>query len=270
MTSFARSTAFWMALLGAYLGSKECHGWMAPPTPSLVSSRVTSKGSLVGLEWSSSSRLQAAASKEEEEEDWESMEESVYPNTKVLRFLEKKYPSFFRFLCEDNDAWLLALREGVSGDDGTSGTSHTIFVPNEKAFEALGETKKNQLMDPRNMELRDKIASCHLLVGESISATQLQTEDWSKGRPKDGSKPNTLIAGFKTMGGQEIPVGRSKSGGVFGTSLLAKEDGDIVIGPKAKIIQSFQVEGCLVHEMDDLVSPVGLWRYADQLRIPGF
>ena len=66
----------------------------------------------------------------------------------------------------------------------------------------------------------------------------------------------------------EVPVGRSKSGGVLGFG--AKEDGDIVIGPEAKIVQSFEVEECLVHDMDSLVSPEVLWRYCDQLRIPGF
>jgi hypothetical protein len=63
-------------------------------------------------------------------------------------------------------------------------------------------------------------------------------------------------------------VGRSKSGGFWGYG--AKEDGDIVIGPEAKIVQSFNVESCVVHEMDALVSPLALWRYCDQLRIPGF
>lgn len=78
---------------------------------------------------------------------------------------------------------------------------------------------------------------------------------------------DTLIAGIKTLSG-EVPVGRSKSGGFLG--LGATEDGDIVIGPSAKIVQSFNVEGSFVHEVDDLISPQILWRYCDQLRIPGF
>lgn len=75
-----------------------------------------------------------------------------------------------------------------------------------------------------------------------------------------------MIAAIVTLGG-EVPVGRSKSGGFLGFG--AKEDGDIVIGPEAKIVQSFQVEESIVHEVDSLVSPVVLWRYADQLRLPG-
>ena len=112
-----------------------------------------------------------------------------------------------------------------------------------------------------------QVGSYHVIPGQAISAIELRTEDWTRGRPKDGSKPNTLIAAVKTLSG-EVPVGRSKSGGVLGFG--AKEDGDIVIGPEAKIVQSFEVEECLVHDMDSLVSPEVLWRYCDQLRIPGF
>lgn len=43
--------------------------------------------------------------------------------------------------------------------------------------------------------------------------------------------------------------------------------GDIVIGPEAKIVKSFNVDGSFVHEVDDLISPALLWRYCDQLRI---
>lgn len=143
----------------------------------------------------------------------------------------------------------------------------TIFAPNEAAFEALGEKKAAQIDDPRNLEIREKMGSYHIVVGEAISAVELRTEDWTKGRPKDGSPPNTLIAGVKTLSG-EVPVGRSKSGGLLGWG--AKEDGDIVIGPEAKIVQSFLVDGSFVHEVDALVSPLILWRYCDQLRIPGF
>jgi hypothetical protein len=81
------------------------------------------------------------------------------------------------------------------------------------------------------------------------------------------SLPDTVIAGIKTLSG-EVPVGRSKSGGFLG--LGATEDGDVVIGPAAKILQSFNVEGSIVHEVDALISPQILWRYCDQLRIPGF
>lgn len=173
----------------------------------------------------------------------------------VELFLNKRYPSFSKILLNDD------VRKAIN--DGKS----TIFVPNEAAFERLDEKKRSQITDPRNEEIREKMGSYHLIPGQTISAIELKTEDWTKGRPKDGSKPNTLIAGIVTLSG-EVPVGRSKSGGFLGFG--AKEDGDIVVGPKAKIVQSFNVQDSMIHEMDGFISPQVLWRYMDQLRIPGF
>ena len=173
----------------------------------------------------------------------------------VELFLNKRYPSFSKILLNDD------VRKAIN--DGKS----TIFVPNEAAFERLDEKKRSQITDPRNEEIREKMGSYHLLPGQTISAIELKTEDWTKGRPKDGSKPNTLIAGIVTLSG-EVPVGRSKSGGFLGFG--AKEDGDIVVGPKAKIVQSFNVQDSMIHEMDGFIFPQVLWRYMDQLRIPGF
>lgn len=170
---------------------------------------------------------------------------------KLDAFLEKKYPTFYSFV---NDEMVSAIKQGTC----------TVFVPNEAAFERLGEKKMTQINDPRNLEIREKMGSYHVISGQSVDAITLRTEDWSKGKPKDGSKPNTIIAGINTISG-EVPVGRSKSGGFFGFG--AKEDGDIVIGPEAKIVQSFNVEGSFVHEVTDLISPSLLWRYCDQLRI---
>jgi uncharacterized surface protein with fasciclin (FAS1) repeats len=176
-------------------------------------------------------------------------------NPKVEVFLEKKFPSFYKLIL--NDECRKAIAEGAV----------TIFAPNEAAFLALGERKLAQIEDPRNAETRERMGSYHVLPAQAISAIELRTEDWSRGRPKDGSLPNTLIAGVVTISG-EVPVGRSKSGGFMGFG--AKEDGDIVIGPEAKIVQSFNVQDCIVHETNALISPVILWRYCDQLRIPGF
>ena len=185
---------------------------------------------------------------ENETQDGEELKE-------VELFLNKRYPSFSKILLNDD------VRKAIN--DGKS----TIFVPNEAAFERLDEKKRSQITDPRNEEIREKMGSYHLLPGQTISAIELKTEDWTKGRPKDGSKPNTLIAGIVTLSG-EVPVGRSKSGGFLGFG--AKEDGDIVVGPKAKIVQSFNVQDSMIHEMDGFISPQVLWRYMDQLRIPGF
>jgi uncharacterized surface protein with fasciclin (FAS1) repeats len=190
-------------------------------------------------------------------DDWETAEETL-TNSKVVRFLQVKYPTFYKLLVRDNDSFMKDLQ---------SSSEHTVFVPSEDALEALGAKKLQQLMDPRNEEIRDKMGQYHILVGKAISATELRTEDWTRGRPKDGSKPNTVIAAIVTVAG-EVPVGRSRSGGFLGIG--AKEDGDVVIGPDAQITQSFKVEGCLIHEMNAPISPLALWRYMDQLRIPGF
>ncbi|CAJ1966589.1 unnamed protein product [Cylindrotheca closterium] len=173
----------------------------------------------------------------------------------IEKFLSKKFPTFSDLFLDDD------MKKAILGNKAT------IFAPSESAIEALGEKKMAQLQDPRNDETRRKMGLYHVIAGESISATELKTEDWTKGRPKDGSKPNTVIAAVVTMGG-EIPVGRSKSGGFLGFG--AKEDGDIVVGPSAKIVGSFAVKNSIVHEVDGLVSPEVLWRYCDQLRIPGF
>jgi uncharacterized surface protein with fasciclin (FAS1) repeats len=47
-----------------------------------------------------------------------------------------------------------------------------------------------------------------------------------------------------------------------------KEDGGVTING-AKVVESIEIGNCVVHEVDTLVSPQILWRYMDQLRIPG-
>jgi len=193
--------------------------------------------------------LLSAQASESTEAGTDSEEEKERP--KLDAFLAKKYPNFYSLM---NDDMASAIKQGTV----------TVFVPNEAAFKNLGEKKMSQINDPRNLEIRDKMGSYHVIPDESVDAISLRTEDWSKGKPKDGSPPNTMIAGINTLSG-EVPVGRSKSGGFFGWG--GKEDGDIVIGPEAKIVQSFNVEGSFVHEVSDLISPTLLWRYTDQLRI---
>ena len=63
----------------------------------------------------------------------------------------------------------------------------TVFVPNDAAFQSLGEKKLQQLEDDRNAEVKDKMGSYHV-VPSALSAIELRTEDWTKGRPKDGGK----------------------------------------------------------------------------------
>ena len=123
----------------------------------------------------------------------------------------------------------------------------TIFAPNDDAMKALGDKKLVQLGDDRNGETAEKIATFHALE-ERVSADELYNS-----------------GGVITLGGV-IDVGRSKTGGFMGIG--GKEDGGITING-AKILQSFEVGNSFVHEVDALVSPEILWRYVDQLRIPG-
>ena len=178
--------------------------------------------------------------------------------TKLETFMATKFPVFHSLLSKD-DTIYKGLRTSTNG--------YTFFAPNAQAFENLGEKKRTQLKDPRNLETVQKMAAYHVIATEAVDEVRLRTEDWRKGRPKDGSPPPLTVRGVMTLGG-EVPVGRSKSGGFLGWG--AEEDGGVVVGPEAKIIQSFKVGDCIVHEMDALVSPVVLWRYCDQLRIPGF
>ncbi len=64
----------------------------------------------------------------------------------------------------------------------------------------------------------------------------------------------------------DLPVGKTKKGGFLGFG--GEEDGGVTVNG-ARILESFEVTNCVVHEVDDLVHPKLLWRYMDQLRIPG-
>ena len=55
-------------------------------------------------------------------------------------------------------------------------------------------------------------------------------------------------------------------GGLFGIG--GKEDGGVTVNG-AKIVRSQELGACLIHEMDGFCNPQLLWRYLDQLRIPG-
>ena len=154
-------------------------------------------------------------------------------------FLNEKYPAFMTVLSRNEKACKV-LRE-------SSSTGFTVFAPNDKAFVDLGETKVAQLADPRNTETAEKIGAYHV-INEPVSADALFN-----------------AGGVITMGG-EVPIDRSTSGGFFGMG--GKEDGGVTVNG-AKVVQTIEVGAGVVHEMDGLISPNLLWRYLDQLRIPG-
>lgn len=127
----------------------------------------------------------------------------------------------------------------------------TIFAPNEAAFAALGEKKQNSLGDVRNSEVTEKIALYHFIL-EPVTADQLFNS-----------------GGIVTEGG-EVLAERSVSGGFLGVG--GKEDGGVTLNG-AKVVKSLEfadgTKNGVIHEMDGFISPSTMWRYVDQLRIPG-
>ena len=109
------------------------------------------------------------------------------------------------------------------------------------------DKRRQQFADDRNRETVEKIASFHVL-GEPVTADELFAS-----------------GGVITLGGN-IPVERSTTGGIFGFG--GKEDGGATING-AKVMESVNVADSVIHTVDKLVSPNILWRYMDQLRIPG-
>lgn len=159
---------------------------------------------------------------------------------RVEAVMNEQYPIFMKLIMSKNsDLWKKLSDASADG--------FTIFAPNDDAMRRLGEQKLSQLDDVRNGETAEKMAAFHA-IGERVSADDLYNS-----------------GGVITIGGV-IDVGRSVTGGFMGFG--GKEDGGVTISG-AKIVQSTEVDNCLVHEVDALVSPQILWRYVDQLRIPG-
>ena len=142
----------------------------------------------------------------------------------------------------------------------------TIFCPSNTVMQNVDEKRKVQISDPRNEEITEKLASYHVIVNGKVTQERLKREDWTV--PKVDGVAALSIGGVLTLGG-ELRVGRSKSGGFMGFG--GKEDGGVVIGNnEAKVVKSTTVGNGVVHEVDGFVSPDLIWRYFDQLRIPGF
>lgn len=157
--------------------------------------------------------------------------------SEVRTLLESNYPVFDAITAKNEALW-----KKLSDAD-----SFTLFVPSESAFQSLGEKKVKQLNDDRNFETTNKVGLFHA-IGETVTAEALFAS-----------------GGVITMGG-EVPVGRSVKGGFFGVG--GTEDGGVEVGG-CKVTQTISLDAGIVHEVDGLVSPEILWRYIDQLRIPG-
>ncbi|ACI65493.1 predicted protein [Phaeodactylum tricornutum CCAP 1055/1] len=159
--------------------------------------------------------------------------------TQLEQVLNTEYPSFTKLLLQKNAAIWKALADGES---------YTIFAPTEDAMAAHGDKRRLQLADDRNRETAEQMASFHV-VNELVTADELFAS-----------------AGVVTLGGV-IDVGRSVQGGFFGIG--GKEDGGVTV-QGARVLRTIPIgNDGILHEMDSMVSPELLWRYCDQLRIPG-
>jgi uncharacterized surface protein with fasciclin (FAS1) repeats len=162
------------------------------------------------------------------------------PDLLLVKSTLAEYFPGFNFILQKNDAIWKALA-------GAEGGGFTIFVLGQDAMGAMGEGKLKQLMDPRNLEQTEKIGSYHV-IAETVTAEQLFNS-----------------GGVVTLGG-EVLIERSRSGGMFGVG--GKEDGSVTLNG-AKVLRSVPLGSGIVHEVDSLISPNIIWRYMDQLRIPG-
>ncbi|KAL3937394.1 MAG: hypothetical protein SGBAC_007505 [Bacillariaceae sp.] len=173
---------------------------------------------------------------------YSSMDEMFNKNEDLLlvrQTLEEKYSGFSRLLNLNDSVWKSIGAGYING--------FTLFVPTNAALESLDETKQAQLLDERNLETIQKMVSYHV-ISELVTADDLFN-----------------AGGVITLGG-EVAVDRSTSGGMFGVG--GKEDGGVLVN-QSKVVQSVPLGSGIVHEVDGLVSPNIMWRYMDQLRIPG-
>jgi uncharacterized surface protein with fasciclin (FAS1) repeats len=190
----------------------------------------------------------------------ESKDETAGVNT-VESFISEKYPEFRALLTKNETLWK-AIKEAQTAD------GCTIFCPTSKAFEDLGQKKLKQLGDERNLETAQRIGAFHVILSDAVPANQLFIEDWTGPKPAPGTQRPIKVGGINTVGGG-VPISREKTGGFMGWG--AKEDGVAVIGSdNAKILRSVKIGKSIIHETDAFISPQLLWRYIDQLRIPGF
>jgi uncharacterized surface protein with fasciclin (FAS1) repeats len=171
------------------------------------------------------------------------------PTIEIEQYLQSNHDLFWKFLLSNNEYVWTKVRDCYD----TGGC--TIFAPTNAAMELLGTQKLQQLQDARNDEVRIKIGTYHVVVNDIVSADQLY----------DSAGIRTIATGDNPI----VPMERTVTGGLFGMG--GKEDGTVTIGSGAHIINTVRLDNsnCIIHQTDALISPNILWRYCDQLRIPG-
>ena len=181
--------------------------------------------------------------------------------TELEEFLQQEHTMFYALLLYKNEDVWKKIRDSTVTKNGAC----TIFAPTNAAMEALGDKKIQQLRDNRNEEVRNKMGSFHIVVDDDTVVTTEQL--YNSGGIR------TIATGDNPI----VPVERNKrSGGnifaMFTKSENDDDDGTVVLGSNnARIVNSIYLKSSntLIHQMDALISPNILWRYCDQLRIPG-
>jgi uncharacterized surface protein with fasciclin (FAS1) repeats len=251
------------------------------PPRNLESSSLSSAASFrLGSSRSDETSSEAAAETSKKDD------QSKKPDQPVLKaFLTDEYSAFAQLLSLNPGIWEMLDKESAV----------TIFCPPNAAFDRLGEKRLRQLRDVRNEETAQKIGQYHVVLGDAVSAARLRTEDWTVKLPPSSTSSSTSsrpikVSGLITMGG-EVPVGRPKQqpskssepnllDRMLGAVLQPAENeqtstgskNDVCIGPAGRLQKTYKLANgkYYVHEVDGFISPDILWRYCDQLRIPGF
>jgi uncharacterized surface protein with fasciclin (FAS1) repeats len=169
--------------------------------------------------------------------------------SEIEDYLQTNHPMFWNLVMSKHPSLWKKLSESSIG-------GLTIFAPTDSAMESLGEKRLSQLRDIRNEETVHKMAEYHA-VNEPVD-------------------PNELFdaGGIRPVSGDVVPIERARSGGFFGMG--GTEDGSITIGGARVVSNQVLAPSSgrssatmIVYATDQLVSPQLLWRYCDQLRIPG-
>jgi uncharacterized surface protein with fasciclin (FAS1) repeats len=169
----------------------------------------------------------------------------------VESYVQEQHPLFWNLVLSKNDALWKALRENTASSNGNDGI--TLFCPTNEAMTALGEQRLRQLADDRNYETVLRMGEFHA-VSEPVSADVLFN---SAG----------VISMARASRDRVLAVERRKVGGFMGI-VGGTEDGTSTVGG-AQIVQTICLGPSFIHATNGLVSPSILWRYCDQLRIPG-
>jgi Fasciclin domain len=169
----------------------------------------------------------------------------------VESYVQEQHAIFWNLVLSKNDALWKALRESASSNLSNN-AGITLFCPTNEAMKALGEARLRQLADDRNYETVLRMGEFHA-VSEPVSADVLFN---SAG----------VVSLARASRDQVLAVERRKVGGFMGIG--GTEDGTSTVGG-AQIVQTICLGPSFIHATNGLVSPSILWRYCDQLRIPG-